>query len=278
MCMWENLSLWDLLIVCLWWAKFWCGLCSTSCVIVLPAAEVTAFLRLRSWLPHTHCSLWSLPTLWCKVGLSLHGPAWEGQLSWCFWYPVGILSAVSSSSACYSVALEACVCSPALSASEQALDHNQDREAILSEAQNQVNILSKEVLSLKDEKNKQVSRCWQFRWGTCNPLLSLEVPQNTQWQDYCAPEAARALLWAGTQHDLVHWLSWVIRVTVWVWTSLLNVFTLGSGGVLVICAFVSSFAIWYFPSGVNLEICFSIWHLGMQSPCSWWPYSDVLIN
>ncbi|KAM4762125.1 leucine-rich repeat-containing protein 45 isoform 2-T2 [Cyanocitta cristata] len=42
-----------------------------------------------------------------------------------------------------------------LKAVEQALDHNQDREAILSEAQNQVNILSKEVLSLKDEKNKQ---------------------------------------------------------------------------------------------------------------------------
>ncbi|XP_054149131.1 leucine-rich repeat-containing protein 45 isoform X2 [Melozone crissalis] len=42
-----------------------------------------------------------------------------------------------------------------LKAVEQALDHNQDREAILSKAQNQVNILSKEVLSLKDEKNKQ---------------------------------------------------------------------------------------------------------------------------
>ncbi|XP_050837460.1 leucine-rich repeat-containing protein 45 isoform X3 [Serinus canaria] len=52
-------------------------------------------------------------------------------------------------------AVETCARSPALSASEQALDHNQDREAILSEAQNQVNILSKEVLSLKDEKNKQ---------------------------------------------------------------------------------------------------------------------------
>ncbi|XP_041881615.1 leucine-rich repeat-containing protein 45 isoform X2 [Corvus kubaryi] len=42
-----------------------------------------------------------------------------------------------------------------LKAVEQALNHNQDREAILSEAQNQMNILSKEVLSLKDEKNKQ---------------------------------------------------------------------------------------------------------------------------
>ncbi|XP_041321907.1 leucine-rich repeat-containing protein 45 isoform X2 [Pyrgilauda ruficollis] len=42
-----------------------------------------------------------------------------------------------------------------LKAVEHALDHNQDREAILSEAQNQVSILSKEVLSLKDEKNKQ---------------------------------------------------------------------------------------------------------------------------
>ncbi|NXQ37467.1 LRC45 protein, partial [Alaudala cheleensis] len=42
-----------------------------------------------------------------------------------------------------------------LKAVEQALDHNQDREALLGEAQNQVSILSKEVLSLKDEKNKQ---------------------------------------------------------------------------------------------------------------------------
>ncbi|XP_058278900.1 leucine-rich repeat-containing protein 45 isoform X2 [Hirundo rustica] len=42
-----------------------------------------------------------------------------------------------------------------LKAVEQALDHNQDREVILSEAQNKVNILSKEILSLKDEKNKQ---------------------------------------------------------------------------------------------------------------------------
>uniref|UniRef100_A0A8C3EMI3 Leucine rich repeat containing 45 n=1 Tax=Corvus moneduloides TaxID=1196302 RepID=A0A8C3EMI3_CORMO len=49
-----------------------------------------------------------------------------------------------------------------LKAVEQALNHNQDREAILSEAQNQMNILSKEVLSLKDEKNKQVSRCWRM--------------------------------------------------------------------------------------------------------------------
>ncbi|NXG25959.1 LRC45 protein, partial [Grallaria varia] len=42
-----------------------------------------------------------------------------------------------------------------LKAVEQALDHNQDRETILSEAKNQVCILNKEVLSLKDEKNKQ---------------------------------------------------------------------------------------------------------------------------
>ncbi|NWW81959.1 LRC45 protein, partial [Climacteris rufus] len=42
-----------------------------------------------------------------------------------------------------------------LKAVEQALDHNQDRETILSEAQNQMNILSKEFLSLKEEKNKQ---------------------------------------------------------------------------------------------------------------------------
>ncbi|NXP23741.1 LRC45 protein, partial [Scytalopus superciliaris] len=42
-----------------------------------------------------------------------------------------------------------------LKAIEQALDHNQDRETILSEAQNQVYVLNKEVLSLKNEKNKQ---------------------------------------------------------------------------------------------------------------------------
>ncbi|NWS73197.1 LRC45 protein, partial [Crotophaga sulcirostris] len=38
---------------------------------------------------------------------------------------------------------------------EQAMNHNQDRQAILSEAQNRAHILSKEVLSLKDEKTKQ---------------------------------------------------------------------------------------------------------------------------
>ncbi|NWI54817.1 LRC45 protein, partial [Calyptomena viridis] len=42
-----------------------------------------------------------------------------------------------------------------LKAVEQALHHNQDRETILNEAQNQMYILNKEVLSLKDEKNKQ---------------------------------------------------------------------------------------------------------------------------
>ncbi|XP_068269598.1 leucine-rich repeat-containing protein 45 isoform X3 [Nyctibius grandis] len=38
---------------------------------------------------------------------------------------------------------------------EQATDHNQDRQTILSETQNRAYILSKEVLSLKDEKTKQ---------------------------------------------------------------------------------------------------------------------------
>ncbi|XP_069728869.1 leucine-rich repeat-containing protein 45 [Phaenicophaeus curvirostris] len=42
-----------------------------------------------------------------------------------------------------------------LKAVEQAMDHNQDRQAILSEAQNRTDILSKKVLSLKDEKTKQ---------------------------------------------------------------------------------------------------------------------------
>ncbi|XP_026717131.1 leucine-rich repeat-containing protein 45 [Athene cunicularia] len=42
-----------------------------------------------------------------------------------------------------------------LKAVEQAVDHNQDRQAILSETQNRTYILSKEVLSLKDEKTKQ---------------------------------------------------------------------------------------------------------------------------
>ncbi|XP_074703876.1 leucine-rich repeat-containing protein 45 [Strix aluco] len=42
-----------------------------------------------------------------------------------------------------------------LKAVEQAVDHNQDRQTILSETQNRTYILSKEVLSLKDEKTKQ---------------------------------------------------------------------------------------------------------------------------
>ncbi|XP_053939574.1 leucine-rich repeat-containing protein 45 isoform X2 [Cuculus canorus] len=42
-----------------------------------------------------------------------------------------------------------------LKAVEQAMDHNQHCQAILSEAQNRADILSKEVLSLKDEKTKQ---------------------------------------------------------------------------------------------------------------------------
>ncbi|KAM6050200.1 leucine-rich repeat-containing protein 45 isoform 1-T1 [Theristicus caerulescens] len=42
-----------------------------------------------------------------------------------------------------------------LKAVEQATDHNQDRQTILRETQNRAHILSKEVLSLKDEKAKQ---------------------------------------------------------------------------------------------------------------------------
>ncbi|XP_064890280.1 leucine-rich repeat-containing protein 45 isoform X2 [Columba livia] len=42
-----------------------------------------------------------------------------------------------------------------LKAVEQAMDHNQERETILSETQNRTHILSKEVLSLKDEKTRQ---------------------------------------------------------------------------------------------------------------------------
>ncbi|XP_072737310.1 leucine-rich repeat-containing protein 45 isoform X2 [Ciconia boyciana] len=42
-----------------------------------------------------------------------------------------------------------------LKAVEQATDHNQDRQTILRETQNRAHILSKEVLSLKDEKTKQ---------------------------------------------------------------------------------------------------------------------------
>ncbi|XP_054702082.1 leucine-rich repeat-containing protein 45 isoform X3 [Grus americana] len=38
---------------------------------------------------------------------------------------------------------------------EQAMDHNQDRQTILTETRNRAYILSKEVLSLKDEKTKQ---------------------------------------------------------------------------------------------------------------------------
>ncbi|NWW44357.1 LRC45 protein, partial [Pedionomus torquatus] len=42
-----------------------------------------------------------------------------------------------------------------LKAVEQAMDHNQDRQTILNETQNRMSVLSKEVLSLKDEKTKQ---------------------------------------------------------------------------------------------------------------------------
>ncbi|NWS46484.1 LRC45 protein, partial [Probosciger aterrimus] len=42
-----------------------------------------------------------------------------------------------------------------LKAVEQAMNHNQDRQTILTETQNRAYILSKEVLSLKDEKTKQ---------------------------------------------------------------------------------------------------------------------------
>ncbi|KFO91025.1 Leucine-rich repeat-containing protein 45, partial [Buceros rhinoceros silvestris] len=42
-----------------------------------------------------------------------------------------------------------------LKAVEQAMDHNQDRQTILRETQNREYILSREVLSLKDEKTKQ---------------------------------------------------------------------------------------------------------------------------
>ncbi|POI25667.1 hypothetical protein CIB84_010582 [Bambusicola thoracicus] len=38
---------------------------------------------------------------------------------------------------------------------EQAMDHNRDRQTILSETQNRTSVLSKEILNLKDEKTKQ---------------------------------------------------------------------------------------------------------------------------
>ncbi|XP_059587866.1 leucine-rich repeat-containing protein 45 isoform X2 [Alligator mississippiensis] len=42
-----------------------------------------------------------------------------------------------------------------LKAVEQAMDHNQDRQSILAENQSRTHVLSKEVLSLKEEKAKQ---------------------------------------------------------------------------------------------------------------------------
>ncbi|NXU53908.1 LRC45 protein, partial [Turnix velox] len=42
-----------------------------------------------------------------------------------------------------------------LKAVEQAMNHNQDRQTILNESQNRTYILSREILSLKDEKTKQ---------------------------------------------------------------------------------------------------------------------------
>ncbi|KAM6403645.1 leucine-rich repeat-containing protein 45 isoform 2-T2 [Rhynochetos jubatus] len=42
-----------------------------------------------------------------------------------------------------------------LKAVEQAVEHNQDRQAVLSEAQSRAHVLSREIWSLKDEKAKQ---------------------------------------------------------------------------------------------------------------------------
>uniref|UniRef100_A0A669QB66 Leucine rich repeat containing 45 n=1 Tax=Phasianus colchicus TaxID=9054 RepID=A0A669QB66_PHACC len=49
-----------------------------------------------------------------------------------------------------------------LKAVEQAMDHNQDRQTILSETQHRTCVLSKEILNLKDEKTKQVTTPFFF--------------------------------------------------------------------------------------------------------------------
>lgn len=41
--------------------------------------------------------------------------------------------------------------------SDQAMEHNQERQNILSKNRNMTKILSKEVMCLKEEKAKQVS-------------------------------------------------------------------------------------------------------------------------
>ncbi|NXT74949.1 LRC45 protein, partial [Zapornia atra] len=43
-----------------------------------------------------------------------------------------------------------------LKAVEQAMDHNRDRQTLLGETQNRVHVLTKELWSLKDEKNQQL--------------------------------------------------------------------------------------------------------------------------
>ncbi|XP_019359323.1 PREDICTED: leucine-rich repeat-containing protein 45 isoform X3 [Gavialis gangeticus] len=66
--------------------------------------------------------------------------------------PSDILKAVGALAA---LGMEMFTLTPALSTSEQAMDHNQDRQSILAENQSRTHVLSKEVLSLKEEKAKQ---------------------------------------------------------------------------------------------------------------------------
>lgn len=49
------------------------------------------------------------------------------------------------------------------------MDHNQDRQSILAENQSRTHVLSKEVLSLKEEKAKQVNIFLYLGWGTREP-------------------------------------------------------------------------------------------------------------
>uniref|UniRef100_A0A8C9FE47 Leucine rich repeat containing 45 n=1 Tax=Pavo cristatus TaxID=9049 RepID=A0A8C9FE47_PAVCR len=60
-----------------------------------------------------------------------------------------------------------------LKAVEQAMDHNRDRQTILSETQNRTCVLSKEILNLKDEKTKQVS----------NPTSAVQTGRVSQLQE-----------------------------------------------------------------------------------------------
>ncbi|XP_066836496.1 leucine-rich repeat-containing protein 45 isoform X2 [Anser cygnoides] len=103
-----------------------------------------------------------------------------------------------------------------LKAVEQALDHNQDRQTILSETQNRACMLSKEILNLKDEKTKQeekaeTQKCFKLMRFIFSLMLTLftvlrfdgyyrqtERRNSQEWQDICGTSQPAAGSTEGT--------------------------------------------------------------------------------